>query len=158
MRRDRIPEVGFPFALAAGAIALLFVAWNIPVREIDMLLGPRLFPLAVMAALAGLATLLAISMMFPRATPAQAVNGPNDWSAVGWVLAGLVLFGVLVESAGFVIAAAALFAAVARGFGSTRPPVDAGIGLVLAGSTYLLFMHGLDLQLPSGALFSAWTR
>jgi putative tricarboxylic transport membrane protein len=160
MHRDRILAAGFPFVLAVGATALLFVAWKIPVREVDMLLGPRLFPLAVMAALAVLATFLAISGMFPRATTvqAEAVNEPNDWSAVGWVLLGLILFGVLVESAGFVIGAATLFVAVARGFGSRRLLVDAGIGLALAGSTYLLFVHGLDLHLPSGTLFSAWMR
>jgi putative tricarboxylic transport membrane protein len=159
MQRERIPAVAFALALAVGATALLFVAWKIPVREVDMLLGPRLFPIAVMAALAVLATLLVVAGVLRRdESERAAVDEPSDWTAIGIVLAGLVLFGALVEGAGFVVAAAALFTTVARGFGSTRPQVDAAVGLVLAGTIYLLFVQALDLYLPGGSLFSAWTR
>ena len=159
MQRERIPAVAFALALAVGATALLFVAWKIPIREVDMMFGPRLFPIAIMATLAVLATLLMVTEILGREEPERAaVDEPGDWTAIALVLAGLVLFGALVEGAGFVVAAAALFTAVARGFGSTRPQVDVVVGLVLAGTIYLLFVHALDLYLPGGSLFSAWTR
>jgi len=58
----------------------------------------------------------------------------------------------LVHTAGFVIAAAALFACVARGFGSTRWLRDLAIGLVLSLLVFLFFVRFLNVNLPAGWL------
>jgi putative tricarboxylic transport membrane protein len=146
----RRPAAIFAWLTALAAAALLAVAWQIPVREVDMLGGPRLFPVAVMALLAIVATLTAV---FDRTD--EASFGPMDRPAVGYVLGGLAVFGALVESAGFVVAEAALFAFVARGFGARQLLLNGAIGLALAGAIFLLFVHGLGLSLPGGMLFSA---
>jgi putative tricarboxylic transport membrane protein len=133
----------------------MIVALQIPIREVDMLWGPRLFPAAVMAALGILCASVAVSELFlatESSSPAR--HEANDWTAILYVLAGLALFAVLVESAGFVIAAAALFVSVARGFGSRRLLLDASIGLVLAAAIFVLFVRGLGLFLPAGMIFS----
>jgi putative tricarboxylic transport membrane protein len=156
MRRKEIAIAGFSLLLAAGALVLMVVALRIRVREVDMLWGPRLFPVAVMAMLALASVSVAVSSGISRDAsegPAS-LDEPNDWLAIIYVLAGLGLFGLLVESAGFVIAAAALFVSVSRGFGSTRPVVDVSIGLVLAAAIFVLFVSGLGLYLPGGTLFS----
>ena len=155
MNRAGFPAAGFALLLAAGALVLIFVALQIHVREVDILWGPRLFPVAVMAVLAIVGGAVAISELFFRESGVDLREESNDWSAIAYVLLGLVLFGMLVEPVGFVIAAAALFVAVSRGFGSRRLLLDAAIGLVLAAAIYALFVRALGLYLPGGTLFSA---
>ena len=58
----------------------------------------------------------------------------------------------LIHTAGFVLAAAVLFAAVARGFGSTRPMRDGAIGIVLGLAVFLFFVKFLNVGLPAGWL------
>jgi putative tricarboxylic transport membrane protein len=153
MNRAGLPVAGFALLLAAGALVLIFVALQIHVREVDMLWGPRLFPVAAMAALAIIGGTVAISeLFFQKSDPREE---PNDWNAMAYVLLGLALFGMLVDPGGFVIAAATLFVAVSRGFGSRRLLLDAAVGLVLAAAIYALFVRGLGLYLPGGTLFSA---
>jgi putative tricarboxylic transport membrane protein len=58
----------------------------------------------------------------------------------------------LIHTAGFALAAAALFACIARGFGSVRPARDAAIGLLLGLAVYLFFVRFLNVNLPAGWL------
>jgi putative tricarboxylic transport membrane protein len=67
-----------------------------------------------------------------------------------WVSAGLLVHMILIGWAGFVIAGAALFACVARGFGSMRLSRDAFIGFVLALAVYFFFTQVLNVNLPAG--------
>ena len=146
---------GFALLVAVGAVALLVVALQIPVRAVDVLGGPRLFPVAVMAVLAFTGLLVAILELF-FSDHAERPAEPNDWKAIAIVLAGLLLFGMLVEPFGFVIAAAALFVSVSRGFGSERLALDAAIGVALGATIYFLFARVLGLYLPGGSLLSAF--
>ena len=59
---------------------------------------------------------------------------------------------LLINTAGFVIAAAALFVGVARGFGSRRPLRDALLGLAVALAIFVFFVHLLNVNLPAGWL------
>jgi putative tricarboxylic transport membrane protein len=73
-------------------------------------------------------------------------------SAFLWVSAGVIAQVLLIHSAGFVIAQAALFACVARGFGSTKLPRDFAIGLILGLSVFFFFVKFLNVNLPAGWL------
>jgi putative tricarboxylic transport membrane protein len=153
MGRAGPAAAGFALLLVAGALVLMLVALQIHVREVDMLWGPRLFPVAVMATLLIAGACVIVTELSPRVR-AESAEEPNDWLAMAYVLGGLALFGAIVETGGFVIAATVLFVSVSRGFGSRRLPIDASIGLVLATAIYTLFVQGLGLYLPAGALFS----
>jgi putative tricarboxylic transport membrane protein len=59
---------------------------------------------------------------------------------------------LLIHRAGFVLAQAALFAFVARGFGSKRMARDLGIGLVLGLAVFIFFVKFLNVSLPAGWL------
>jgi putative tricarboxylic transport membrane protein len=59
---------------------------------------------------------------------------------------------LLIHRAGFALAQAALFACVARGFGSARPARDLAIGLVLGLAVFLFFVKFLNVSLPAGWL------
>ena len=73
-------------------------------------------------------------------------------SAFLWVSAGVIAEILLIHTGGFVIAQAALFACVARGFGSVKLPRDFAIGLVLGLSVFLFFVKFLNVNLPAGWL------
>jgi len=69
-----------------------------------------------------------------------------------WVSLGLIAQILLIDRAGFVLAQAALFALVARGFGSAKLPRDFAIGLVLGLSVFFFFVKFLNVNLPAGWL------
>jgi putative tricarboxylic transport membrane protein len=69
-----------------------------------------------------------------------------------WVTVGLFAQILLIHTAGFVLAQAALFACVARGFGSVKLPRDFAIGLVLGLAVFLFFVKFLNVNLPAGWL------
>ncbi|HXV84785.1 MAG TPA: tripartite tricarboxylate transporter TctB family protein [Candidatus Binatia bacterium] len=77
---------------------------------------------------------------------------PFYTSAFLWVSLGLFAEMLLIHRAGFVVAQAALFACVARGFGSRRAARDLAIGFVLALGVFLFFVKFLNVSLPSGWL------
>ena len=155
MNRASLSAAGFALLVAAGALFLLYVALQIPVRAVDILWGPRLFPVVVMIALVICGGAVAVSELFFTKESGEPTREPNDWASMVYVLAGLVLFGVLVEPFGFVIAAAVLFISVSRGFGSRRLLTDTAVGLVLAAGIYLLFVRVLGLFLPGGSVWPA---
>lgn len=73
-------------------------------------------------------------------------------AAFGWITAGLFAHMALIGSGGFVIAGIALFACVARGFGSLRIGRDLALGLVLSLAVFLFFVKLLNVNLPAGWL------
>ena len=89
----------------------------------------------------------------------QAVRGgfvegrDADWGAVGWVAVALAALVVTIEvGAGFILAAALLFAFTARALGRRALLADLLIGAVLATLVFLLFNNLLALSLPEGPL------
>jgi putative tricarboxylic transport membrane protein len=113
-------------------------------------IGPKLFPWLVAAGL------LLVGVALLHGARAGAVAQPAgfelDLPPALVVTAGLVLQMVLMKAAGFVIASAVLFVAVAHAFGSRRLLLNMAIGLVLCAATYLAFTRGLGLVLPAGVL------
>jgi putative tricarboxylic transport membrane protein len=77
---------------------------------------------------------------------------PMDWRAFAWVSAGIIAYGLLVETAGFIVASTVLYVLVARGFLSRRWLLNAVVGVALASFIFALFNYGLGLQLPAGIL------
>jgi putative tricarboxylic transport membrane protein len=113
-------------------------------------IGPKLFPWLVAAGL----LLVGIALLHgARAgAVAQPVGFELDLPPPLVVTAGLVLQMVLMRPAGFVIATAVLFVAVAYALGSRRIVLNAAVGLVLCAITYFAFTRGLGLVLPAGVL------
>jgi putative tricarboxylic transport membrane protein len=69
-----------------------------------------------------------------------------------WVSIGLIAQIFLIHTAGFVLAQAALFASVARGFGSSKWPRDLAGGLILGLAVFFFFVKFLNVNLPAGWL------
>jgi putative tricarboxylic transport membrane protein len=77
---------------------------------------------------------------------------PMDWVAFAWVSGAIIVYGLLVERLGFVIASTLLFMFSARSFGSRRWLLNAIVGMLLASFVFAIFNYGLGLTLPPGIL------
>jgi putative tricarboxylic transport membrane protein len=156
------PRSGAEVALSLGVLALgvlaAVVAFRLPEAGGYARVGPNFMPKVV----AGGLIALGLWLLAELATGGWRDGVPDDPSERGehafhrgaflWVSAGLAAQMVLIKPAGFVVAAAVLFAGVARGFGSVRPARDAAIGLALGVAVFLFFVRFLNVSLPAGWL------
>jgi putative tricarboxylic transport membrane protein len=146
-------------ALAAGVVASgAFVLWgsfNLPTGGGYAQVGPGVVPRIVGAGLLLLGALLVREVLtggFRGLDEAEERRLGMDWRAFGWIGAGLVGHGLLVERLGFVIASTLLFVVVAHAFGSRRWALNAISGGILAAAVFAVFNYGLGLNLPAGVL------
>ena len=109
--------------------------------------GP--YPLFVLAGLALFGLAAAASVVRERR---RSVAQRGHWRPIAWIAAGVLLNLLLAESAGFVLASAALFWLVARAFDARHPWRDAAFAVAVAVGAYLLFADLLQVQLPGGVL------
>lgn len=115
--------------------------------------GPGVIPYLVAGGLVLLGLLFALQALRTAApAPPSTPAGLTDWRALAVISVGLVAHMLLVERAGFVIAAAVLFGCVAYGFGSRRILRDSVIAILLAIIVYIGFTRGLRVPLPPGVI------
>jgi putative tricarboxylic transport membrane protein len=118
-------------------------------------IGPRLMPTLVTAGLFLLGAILlkeALTGGFRGVNEDEEAAQPTHWPAFAWISGAMILNGMLMVHAGFVIAGALMFTLAARGFGDRRWALNLGIGFLIAAATYAGFNFGLGLNLPSGIL------
>jgi putative tricarboxylic transport membrane protein len=121
-------------------------------------IGPNFVPGVVAAGL----LLLGVWLAYEAFTGGWRAAPPDDPQArgehafhaasFGWVSAGLFAHMALIGTGGFVLAGTALFAFVARGFGSRRIARDVAFGLVLSLGVFVFFVKLLNVGLPAGWL------
>lgn len=117
--------------------------------------GPGVVPRIVGAGLVLLGALLlreALTGGFRGVDEEAEVHLPMDWKAFAWITGGIILYGLLVERAGFILASTLLFVAVARSFASRRWLSNALVGLALGCFIFGVFNYALGLTLPAGVL------
>ena len=153
---------GAEIALSLGVLALGLgvggVTATLPSEGGYSGIGPNFIPGVVGAGIVVLGLWLsfeAFSGGWRGAAPDDArERGEHDFNAAafGWITAGLFAHMALIGSAGFVIAGVALFACIARGFGSVRVARDLAFGLVLSLGVFVFFVKLLNVNLPAGWL------
>jgi putative tricarboxylic transport membrane protein len=111
-------------------------------------IGPRAFPFAVAAALAGLGVATAVSVF----GGAPASRDPIAFGPVLWIVGGLVLQMLLIGPLGFSLATGCVFAATARAFGRRSLHISYPFGVALSLAVWLIFAMALKLVLPAGWL------
>jgi putative tricarboxylic transport membrane protein len=151
-------ELILSLGVLALGVAAAVVAWRLPEGGGYARIGPNFMPKLVSGGL----ILLGVWLLVERFTGGwrepvasdPAARGEHAFlpSAFVWVSAGLLAQMVLINSAGFVLAAAVLFACVAKGFGSRRWLRDVVIGLVLGLGVFAFFVYFLNVNLPAGWL------
>jgi putative tricarboxylic transport membrane protein len=151
-------EVVLSLGVLALGVAATVIAFGLPETAGYARIGPNFMPKVVAGGLVvcGLWLLAEVFTGGWRDSvpedPAERGDHAPYPRAFGWVTAGLFAQMALVHSAGFVLAAGALYGCVARGFGSTRPLRDVAIGLLLGVAVFLFFVRFLNVNLPAGWL------
>ena len=158
MQRRSTAEIALSCGVAALGAGAALVTASLPGEGGYAGIGPNFIPAVVSGGLILLGAWLlyeALTGGWRGAPPdAAAERGEHafDAAAFGWVSAGLAAHMALIGWAGFVLAGMALFACVARAFGSRRVVRDAAIGLVLSLGVFLFFVKLLNVNLPAGVL------
>jgi putative tricarboxylic transport membrane protein len=136
----------------------IFVAWDTAGMDIpqdNSIVSPQTFPymVALFTSLVGLTLIVDVlrgRLGIPEGNePGDPFVGAN-FKTMAIIAAAIGLHVILLEIAGYVIAATVCFFGVAFGFGSRRYLKDLGISLVFALIVYFSFTKGLNINLPSG--------
>ena len=154
----RPPRAELVISLGVLALGLFatFVALGLPEAGGYARIGPNFMPKVVAGGLVVLSLWLLAEVLTggwrERVPEDPAERGEHAFhrGAFAWVSAGLFAQMALIHSAGFVLAAAALFGCVARGFGSARPVRDLSVGVLLGLAVFLFFVKFLNVNLPAG--------
>ena len=146
-------------AVAAGALLLgvlvLAGSADLPAGGGYAQVGPGVVPRVVggvILLLGGLLMREALTGGFRGVDEEAEIHLPMNWGAFAWITAGIIIYGLLVERAGFLLASTLLFVLVARGFASRRWVLNAFVGLAVSAFIFTVFNYGLGLQLPAGVL------
>ncbi len=147
-------------AIGIGVLVLAaIVGWQtsvIPENAIYARVGPRVFPWLSTVMLTVMGALLTLQGL--RGGWPHDEGGDTDWVTLSWLLAGLLLNVLLIDTAGFIIAGTLLFVCTARAFLSTQPLRDAAIGLTLAIVSYVGFDRVLGYKIGVGIVESLLGR
>lgn len=157
MRRSAA-EIALSLGVLALGLGVAGVTATLPSEGGYAGIGPNFIPGVVGAGI----ILLGIWLCYEAFTGGWRGAPPDDarergehvfhGASFAWISAGLFAQMALIGTAGFVLAGTALFACVARGFGSTRIARDVAIGLVLSLGVFLFFVNLLNVGLPAGWL------
>ena len=119
------------------------------------IVSPQTFPYMVAAFTSFIGLALLIDVLRGRVgTPDGDEPGdpfvPANFKTMAIIAIAIALHVILLEIAGYVIAATVCFFGVSYGFGSRKYLKDLGISLVFALIVYFAFTKGLNINLPSG--------
>ena len=136
----------------------IFVAWDtsrMDVPQGSSIVSPQTFPymVATFTSLVGIGLIMQVlrgRLGTPEGDePGDPFLGAN-FKTMTIIATSIALHVILLEIAGYVIAATVCFFGVAYGFGSRKYLKDFGISLVFALIVYFSFTKGLNINLPSG--------
>ena len=119
------------------------------------IVSPQTFPYMVAAFTSLVGFILILDVLRGRLgtpegdEPGDPFVGAN-FKTMAIIAAAIGLHVILLEIAGYVIAATVCFFGVAYGFGSRKYLKDFGISLAFALIVYFSFTKGLNINLPSG--------
>lgn len=80
------------------------------------------------------------------------ITAEADWITLFFVGVGLTAFALLVEPAGFAIAAGTMFAICSTAMGSKNLVMNVVIGMALGFAVFMVFDYWLGVRLPNGWL------
>jgi putative tricarboxylic transport membrane protein len=136
----------------------IFVAWDTAGMDIpqdNSIVSPQTFPYMV----ASFVSLVGLGLMIdvlrgnhgtPDGDEPGAPYSPLNFKTMGIVAAAIGMHVILLEIAGYVIAATVCFWGVAYAFGSRKILKDFAISFIFAVIVYFAFSKGLNINLPSG--------
>ena len=158
----KLPQGGKSELTFVGSLFLLgaIVFWDtyrtVP-PAFNLTISPKVFPYAIAILLMALSLILFIQILRgDTAIPEGLEPGDpiikSDYKTFGIVLASLFAFLLLIERAGFVIAASITFFGITVAFDNKKHLRAAIFGTIFITVIYFSFTRFLHVQLPGGAL------
>lgn len=153
MKPGNQPDVGAGLLFIAIGALTLWGAHGLRLGSAAAM-GPGYFPtaLALLLLVLGGVTLLRGWRGTPRALPRPALR------TVGGLLLSIVLFGAVLQSLGLLLSAVGLVVGCRWAAGPLRHREVWLLGLVLGLSAVALFVHGLDVLLPTWPVWPTSVR
>jgi putative tricarboxylic transport membrane protein len=145
-------ELALSLGVLALGVGVAAVTATLPSEGGYAGIGPNFIPAVVAAGLILLGAWLSYEAFNGGWRQRSEHAGHFNARAFAWVSAGLFAHMLLIGSGGFVVAGTALFACVARGFGSRRDATNILLGLALTAGVFLFFVKLLNVNLPAGWL------
>jgi len=161
MKQGALPDLAVGVAVTALGLMTAWLTWVIPVTPVYAVVGPKLVPAVIAAALVVLGLSLsgvALRGGWSSDLPEVAEAGPQNIPALAWLGGGMLLNLVLIGPLGFSIGAAVQFVCTARAFGSRAPLRDAVIALAVSLGAFFLFVEALGVNIGAGLLEGAILR
>ena len=136
-------------------LIIFWETYTTELPEINLTISPRVFPYAVAGLLMGLSALLFINILrgdtaLPEGHPEGTPIEKSDFKSFGTVLASFLAFLLLIERAGFIIAASITFFGITVAFDNKKHGRAAIFGTLFITVIYLAFTRFLNVQLPAG--------
>ena len=119
MKPAAIPDLAVGLVVTALGLLTTWLTWVIPVTPVYAVVGPKLVPAVVAAALVLLGVMLtgvALRGGWSPAMPEVTDAGPPNLVSLAWLGGGMLLNLVLIVPLGFAIGAAVQFVCTARAF------------------------------------------
>ena len=148
-------ELTFVGSLFLLGLIVFWDTWRTELPAFNLTISPKVFPYAIATLLMVLSALLMSAILRGDiATPEGVEPGEpivkTDFKSFGIVLASLFAFLLLVERAGFIIAASLTFFGITVAFGNKKHGRAALFGTLFITVVYLSFTRFLNVQLPAG--------
>ena len=152
--KSELTFVGSLFLL--GAI-VLWDTWRAENPVFNLTISPKAFPYAISIILMALSLILFIKILFGDvATPEGLEAGDpvvkSDYKTFALVLVSLLAFLLLIESAGFIIAASVTFFGITVAFDNKKHLRAAILGFLFVTFIHFTFTTFLQVELPDGVL------
>lgn len=146
-----------PGVLFALGLFLVYGIYDMQIVDDSELFGPRAFPWMIAIACFVVGALLTVSILRnPDAVLDRdglpVASTTSNWTATGVTIASFVVFAILLQPVGWIIAAALTFWGVTIGLGSRKYVLNLLIGLALSSIMQLVFGGLLGLSLPPGVM------
>ena len=142
-------------SLFALGLIVFWDTYRVEQPAFNLTISPKVFPYAIATLLISLSAILMIKIVrgdvaVPEGMEAGEVVQASDYKTFGLVLASLLAFLLLVERAGFVIAASITFFGITVAFGNKNHGRAAIFGTLFITVVYLSFTKFLNVPLPAG--------
>jgi len=150
--KSELTFVGSLFALG------LLVFWDTARSEppaFNLTISPKVFPYAVALFLMGLSAFQIIKILRGDVATPEGLNPgdpieKSDYKNFVLVLASLFAFLLLIERAGFIVAASVTFFGITVAFDNKKPLRAALFGFIFVVAIYIFFTQFLNVALPAG--------
>ena len=148
-------ELTFVGSLFLVGFIVFWDTYSVELPAFNLTISPKVFPYAVAALLMTLSAILFVNVLRgDTAVPEGHLEGTpiekSDYRAFSLVLASLLAFLLLIERAGFIIAASVTFFGITVAFGNKRHGRSAIFGTLFITLVYLSFTKFLNVPLPAG--------